>query len=216
MGKNKDEIVFKTGQLICPFRGHQQSTRPRQPHNQAWAHNGIREGTPGCLYINASNNQDSPVWWLRIAGHENLANCRIRSIPKPQGGGLGVYAEDEIWHRQELLLANRENPMEGEATARENIHELLEDGTDDEEVLGADDTTGEVALEESRGHQYATCDDTGGWRMHEPMHPWTDGTLIQQSTPPPVSNIPRWTNLTAEYQDTEIPIAKATALRKDL
>ena len=61
MGKDKAAIVFKTGQLICPFRGHQQSTRPRQPHNQAWAHNGIREGTPGCLYINAYNNQDSPV-----------------------------------------------------------------------------------------------------------------------------------------------------------
>ena len=52
--------------------------------------------------------------------------------------------------------------------------------------------------------------------MHEPIHPWTDGTLIQQSTPPPVSNIPRWTNLTAEYQGTEIPIAETTALRKDL
>ena len=61
MDEDKDAIVFKTGQLICPFRGHQQSTRPRQPQQQAWAHNGIREGTPGCLYINAYNNQDSPV-----------------------------------------------------------------------------------------------------------------------------------------------------------
>ena len=61
MGKDMEEVVFKVGQLICPFRGHQQSTRPRQPHNQAWAHNGIREGTPGCLYVNAYNNQDSPV-----------------------------------------------------------------------------------------------------------------------------------------------------------
>ena len=52
--------------------------------------------------------------------------------------------------------------------------------------------------------------------MHEPSHPWTDGTLLQQPTPPPVSNIPRWTNLTTEYQDTEIPIAEATELRKDL
>jgi hypothetical protein len=52
--------------------------------------------------------------------------------------------------------------------------------------------------------------------MHEPMHPWTDGTLTQQPTPPPVSNIPRWTNLTTEYQDTAIPIAEATELRKDL
>ena len=52
--------------------------------------------------------------------------------------------------------------------------------------------------------------------MHEPSHLWTDGSLIQQSPPPPISNIPRWTNLTVEYQGTEIPIAEATALRKDL
>jgi hypothetical protein len=77
IGKEMEEVVFKVGQLICPFRGHQQSTRPRQPHNQAWAHNGIREGTSGCLYINAFNNQDSPVRWLRMAGHEDLTHCRI-------------------------------------------------------------------------------------------------------------------------------------------
>ena len=87
---------------------------------------------------------------------------------------------------------------------------------EDKGVLGTEDDIGEEAQGESRGHQYATCDDTGGWRMHEPIHPCTDGTLIQQSTPPPVSNIPRWTNLTAEYQGTEIPIAEAAALRKDL
>jgi hypothetical protein len=49
MGKDTEDIVFTTGQLICLFRGHQQSTHPRQQNNQAWAHNGIREGTPGCL-----------------------------------------------------------------------------------------------------------------------------------------------------------------------
>jgi hypothetical protein len=96
MGKDTEDIVFTTGQLICPFRGHQQSTRPRQPNNQAWAHNGIREGTPGCLYINAYNNQDSSIRWLRMAGHEDLANGRIRCIPKQQGGGLGVYGCEAI------------------------------------------------------------------------------------------------------------------------
>ena len=45
---------------------------------------------------------------------------------------------DEIWHGQELLLANREYPTEGEATARENIPEVLEDGTEDEEAMGED------------------------------------------------------------------------------
>jgi hypothetical protein len=52
--------------------------------------------------------------------------------------------------------------------------------------------------------------------MHEPSHPWTDGTLVQHSTPPPVNNIPRWTSLTAEYQGIDIPIAEATTLGKDL
>ena len=51
-------------------------------------------------------------------------------------GELGVYAEDEIWHGQELLLANREYPMEEEATAREKMPEITEDGTENEEVLG--------------------------------------------------------------------------------
>ena len=41
---------------------------------------------------------------------------------------------DEIWNGQELLLANREYPMEGEATARENISEVIEDGMEDEGV----------------------------------------------------------------------------------
>ena len=126
-----------------------------------------------------------------MAGHENLANCRIRGIPKQQGGGLGVYAENEIWHGQELLLANREYPMEGEATAREKMPEITEDGTENEEILGTEDAVGDAAQAESNGHQYATCDDTGSWRMHEPIHPWTDGTLTQQHTSPPVSNIPR-------------------------
>ena len=76
-----------------------------------------------------------------MAGHEDLANCRIRGIPKQQGRGLGVYAEDEIWHGQELLLANREYPMEGEAAAREKISEVTEDGTEDEKVLGAEATS---------------------------------------------------------------------------
>ena len=46
MGKVDTEgVVFTTGQLICPFRGHQQSKRPTHLNNHAWAHNGIPEGT---------------------------------------------------------------------------------------------------------------------------------------------------------------------------
>jgi hypothetical protein len=52
------------------------------------------------LYINAWNNQESPVQWLRMAGHEDLANWRIQFTPTQQGGGLGVYALDENWNGQ--------------------------------------------------------------------------------------------------------------------
>ena len=78
---------------------------------------------------------------------------------------------DEIWNGQELLLANREYPTDGEATAREAISEVIEDDMEDKGVLSAEDDIGEEAQGESRGHQYATCDGTGGWRMHEPIHP---------------------------------------------
>ena len=64
IGKDTEDVVFKTGHLICPFRAHQQSKRPRQINNHAWDHNGIREGTPGCIYINAFNNQESPTRWF--------------------------------------------------------------------------------------------------------------------------------------------------------
>jgi hypothetical protein len=82
--------------------------------------------------------------------------------------------------------------------------------------LGTEATVDGGALGESRGQQYATCNDTGGWQMHEPSHPWTDGSLAQHSTTPPVNNIPRWTSLTAEYQGIAIPIAEAMTLRKNL
>jgi hypothetical protein len=51
--------------------------------------------------------------------------------------------------------------------------------------------------------------------MHEPSQPWTDGALIQQRTLSPVNNTSRWTSLTDEYRQFEIPIAEATELRKD-
>jgi hypothetical protein len=220
IGKDTEDVVFKAGQLICPFRGHQQSKRPRQVNNHAWAHNGIREGTPGCIYINAFNNQESPTRWFRMAGHEDLANCRIRSMPRQQGGGLGIYALEDIWNRQELLLANREYPTsesaEITADALAPATETLEENRTDADDPAKDAGDAAEAQGETLGHQYATCDDTGGWRMHEPSQPWTDGILVQQRTPSPVDNIPRWTSLTDEYRQVEIPIAEATALRKDL
>ena len=70
---------------------------------------------------------------------------------------------DEIWNGQELLLTNRKYPTDEEATAREDISEVLEEDMEDNGVSGAVDEIGEEAQGESRGHQYATCDDTGGW-----------------------------------------------------
>ena len=76
-GVKADGVIFTASQLICPFRGHQQSKRPTHLTHHAWAHNGIPEGMEGCLYINAYHNTDSPVRWLRMAGHEDMANCKI-------------------------------------------------------------------------------------------------------------------------------------------
>jgi hypothetical protein len=218
--KNTEDVAFKAGQQICSFRGHQQSKRPRQVNNHAWAHNGIREGTPGCIYINAFNNQESPTRWFQMAGHEDLANCRIQSMPRQQGGGLGIYAVENIWNRQELLLANREYPTsesaEITADALASATETLEENRTDADDPAKDAGDAAEAQGETLGHQYATCDDTGGCRMHKPNQPWTDGILVQQRTPSPVDNIPRWTSLTDEYRQVEISIAEATSLRKDL
>ena len=113
MGKvvKADGVIFTAGQLICPFRGHQQSKRPAHLTHHAWAHNGIPKGREECLYINAYHNTDSPVRWLRMAGHEDMANCKIRRMPSSQGRGLGVYATEDIEYAQELLIVNREYLM---------------------------------------------------------------------------------------------------------
>jgi hypothetical protein len=52
--------------------------------------------------------------------------------------------------------------------------------------------------------------------MHEPTSPRQDGDLVQQITPNPVNNIPRWQALTEEYRHITIPLAEATDLRKNL
>ena len=43
-----------------------------------------------------------------MAGHEALANCKIRRMPVSQGGGLGVYATEDIEYAQELLIVSWE------------------------------------------------------------------------------------------------------------
>jgi hypothetical protein len=68
----------------------------------------------------------------------------------------------------------------------------------------------------SNSQQYAILTDTGGWKIHEPSPPWTDGSLQQQSTsPPPTNNLPRWQALTSKYNHIEISIAESPILRKN-
>ena len=67
------DIIFRPNQLICPHLGHVQSLKPTQVRHHAWAHNGIEEGQPGCEYINASQNTDSPTKWARMATQEEQA-----------------------------------------------------------------------------------------------------------------------------------------------
>ena len=37
--------------------------------------------------------------------------------PATRGGGLGLYATADIWHEQELLVVNREYPVEPEVAS---------------------------------------------------------------------------------------------------
>ena len=101
-----------------------------------------------------------------MARHEDLANFRIQSMPRQQGGGLGIYALENIWNRQELLLANREYPTsesaEITADALASATETLEENRTDADDPVKDAGDAAKAHGETLGHQYATCDDTGG------------------------------------------------------
>ena len=81
-----------------------------------------------------------------MAGHEDMENCRIRCIPKQQEGGLAVYALDEIWNGQKLLLANREYPTNGTEESSEAIStprsEVQEETREDTDVFGEEEAVG--------------------------------------------------------------------------
>ena len=47
---------------------------------------------------------------------EEQANAQIRRIPHIKGGGMGIFATEDIWHGQEVMLVNREQPSEPEDT----------------------------------------------------------------------------------------------------
>ena len=47
-----------------------------------------------------------------MATQEEQANAQLRRIPLAQGGGMGIYATEDIWHGQEVMLVNQEQTNE--------------------------------------------------------------------------------------------------------
>ena len=102
-----------------------------------------------------------------MAGHEDMANCEIRRMPCSQGGGLGVYATEDIEYAQELLIVNREYP-----TGMEEEPQAAAPGPDAQNSTSAiadtitatrDAETLDISLEaEAEGSQYATFDEWSG------------------------------------------------------
>jgi hypothetical protein len=155
-----------------------------------------------------------------MAPHEYLANCKLRILPASQGGGLCFVAVDDIRHAQEILMANHEYSNSSAEDSMESLLPLTADcsagdTTEEPELIVSESSNADAdSASPSNGQQYATLTDTGGWKMHEPSPPWTDGSLQQQSTsPPPANNLPRWQALTSEYNHIEIPIAESSTLR---
>ena len=93
-----------------------------------------------------------------------------------------MYATEDIEYAQELLIVNREYP-----TGMAEEPQVASPGPDAPNLPSADaraitaiqdaenlDTLPEA---EAEGSQYATFDEWGGWKMHEPTIPWQNGSL---------------------------------------
>jgi hypothetical protein len=52
---------------------------------------------------------------------EEQANAQIRWIMLAQGGGSGIYATDDIWHGQEVMLDNQEQTTDSEENSRPRL-----------------------------------------------------------------------------------------------
>jgi hypothetical protein len=140
---------------------------------------------------------------------EELANAQIRRIPHTKGGGMGIFATEDIWHGQEVMLVNREQPSEPEDTSWASTAEAPQPsqkevgkGNQQEPGAGVDPTV------------YSPMES--GWKMHTLSNPWRDGKLVQYPTPTPVNNIPGWEALTQEFNTKQIMVAEEPGLRKDL
>ena len=157
-----------------------QSVKPTQVRHHAWAHNGIQEGHPGCEYINASQNTDSPAKWARMALKEEQANAQLRRIPLVQGGGMGIYAAEDIWHGQEVLLVNQEQTND---SAEDSRHSLVEERELSQEWDEDGDPQGQGQIQKApesllpRGIQLITlpwiqAEKCTAQEIHGEMGPW--------------------------------------------
>ena len=58
---------------------------------------------------------------------EEQANAQLRRIPLAQGGGTGIYATEDIWHGQKVMLVkNQEQTNDPEENSRHNLVEESE------------------------------------------------------------------------------------------
>ena len=130
-----------------------------------------------------------------MAEHEALANCKIRRMPVSQGGGLGVYATEDIEYAQELLIVNRECPTIVEEEPQVEAPRLDEQAqpnadTEARAESGIIETSDTPQVEDREGRQYEVLDDLGGWKMHEPTNPWQIGILLSKARPPSQQHLP--------------------------
>ena len=61
-----------------------------------------------------------------MATQEEQANAQLRRIPLAQGGEMGIYATEDIWHGQEVMLVNQEQTNDPEEDSRHSSVEERE------------------------------------------------------------------------------------------
>ena len=196
---------------ICPYDGHRQNTAPSTLSSHAWWHNGKPDGTPECVYVCAQHYKGSPAKWARVADREEDANAVIRVTPNTGGQCFGIFAVDDIWHTQEIVLVNEWSDYQ--PTATDSAPEVL-GGSD---CWPLDPASGPGNADLGQGADGSGCQDdcTGAppmvdladWSAYYPRSPWTDMVLDEVTLPGPVLNSPRWLSL--NRQDDPLQVVAA-------
>ena len=131
---------------------------------------------------------------------------------------MGIYATEDIWHGQEVMLVNQEqtnDPEEDPWHSWVEERELSQEWKEDGNPQGQREDTEGPHEPPPAGAPIEYYPMESGWKMYSPGNPWRDGTLVQCSTPTPVNNIPGWEALTQEFSAKKIRVAEAPGLRKD-